>query len=123
MGGNSSTAKSPEYTKGYENGREESTKEIQGAFSAVAAQVYDGVHSHLEQLQTEQLEKSKLLASDLKVKLAPYTQVLFSDKTLCSTESEAVLQCLKDNAKDPLACSALVQAYSACGMKAGREKK
>ena len=126
MGGTQSTgapASSPEYSRGFEAGREESTKEIQSAFSAVAAQVYDGVHGHLEQLQTKQLDNSKALAAELKDKLTPLTTVLVSDKSLCGSESELLTTCLKANTSSPLVCSGLVEAYSKCASGASAKGK
>ena len=120
MGGTQSTSAvpSPDFKKGYDTGREESSQEIQRAFSAVAAQVYDGVHGHLEQLQVQQLDSSKRMADELKGKLSPFTKVLVSDDSLCSSESELLTTCLKANAGKPLVCSELVEAYSKCGAQA-----
>jgi len=115
MGQSSSTvSKSPEFTRGYDEGREESTKALQGAFSAVAAQTYDTVHQHLEQLQAQQLDQTKQLSGELKNKLAPYTRVLVEKDAPCSLESSAAAACLKGNVTDPLACSSLIEKYSLC---------
>ena len=123
MGGTQSVpAVSTEFTKGYDAGREESTQQMTRTFSAVAAQVYDGVHGHLEQLQTQQLDKSKQLTEELKGKLAPFIKVQVSNDSLCSGESELLTTCLRANAGNPLVCSSLVEAYKKCGTLAAVNK-
>jgi len=123
MGGTSSTeTPSPDYAKGFEAGKEESSRQIQSAFSAVAAQVYDGVHGHLEQLQTQQLDSSKVMAAELKGKLAPFTKTLVSDEGLCASESTLLTTCLKANTGSPLVCSGLVEAYSKCAGQAALKR-
>lgn len=112
----------PLQEQAYVQGREDSTKDIQGAFSAVAAQAYDNMHEHLEKLQIDQLDKSQKLAAELSTKLTPYTKVLVADTSICAAESEALLACLKKGAKDPLTCSAVLNAYSHCAAAAAVKK-
>ena len=84
----------------------------------MAAQVYDGVHDHLEKLQTEQLEKSHKLAKDLNAKLMPYTKTLVEDTSICANENEALIACLQKGSKDPLVCASALNAYSQCAAAA-----
>lgn len=112
----------PQQEQAYAQGREDSTKEIQGALSAVAAQAYDNMHDHLEKLQMDQLDKSQKLAAELGTKLTPYTKVLVADKSICAVEAEALTACLKKGAKDPLVCSAVLNAYSQCAAAAAVKK-
>ena len=90
-------------------------KALDATMNAVAAQVYENVHSQLNELQKEQVKKTDILAEQVKEKLDSHASVVV-DSSICAAQMDGLVECLKNNKDDPLKCSAQVEAYTACSL-------
>lgn len=86
------------------------------ALNAVAAQVYDNVHTQLEDLQTEKLKKTASMAADIKSKLQPAAQSS-GGKAVCEAEVGAVVACL-EGGNSLLKCDAVIENLKRCSAAA-----
>ena len=89
---------------------------LDATVNAVAAQVFDNVHSQLNELQKEQVKKTDILAGQVKEKLDSHASVIV-DSSICAAQMDGLVECLKENKDDPLKCSTQVEAYTACSLK------
>ncbi len=88
---------------------------LEATVNAVAAQVFDNVHSQLNELQKEQMRKTDVLAGQVKEKLDSHASVVV-DSSICAAQMDGLVECLKKNKDAPLNCSAQVEAYTACSL-------
>ena len=88
---------------------------LEATVNAVAAQVFDNVHSQLNELQKEQMEKTDALAGQVKEKLDSHASVVV-DSSICATQMDVLVECLKKNKDSPLNCSNQVEEYTACSL-------
>jgi len=88
------------------------------ALNAVAAQVYDNVHTQLEDLQKEKLAKTQAMAKDIKSKLEPAVHNS-GGKPVCEAEVKAVVDCLKGKGGTSLLkCDSVIESLKRCSAAA-----
>ena len=92
--------------------------DINKALNAVAAQVYDNVHEQLASIQKEQLDRSAVMAKEIKARMEPV--VLVKGGVACEAETKNVTECLRANKGAPLKCDAFVEALARCASAAAR---
>ena len=83
--------------------------------NAVAAQVFDNVHVQLGEMQKEQVKTTEEMAARLKGNLDTHASEVI-DSSICKSQTDDLVACLKKNQQNPLACSALVEAFSTCSL-------
>jgi hypothetical protein len=108
---NSMKYKSPELEQAYQQGKIDSSAEIQKTLENVAAQVYDNVHEQLRDLQAKQVDHTKNLSIKLKENL------ISSESTkskYCSNEENLLTKCLQENQKNAALCSSVLDSFAAC---------
>lgn len=93
--------------------REEIAADMSKTLNAVAAQVYDNVHSQLGDLQTAQLDKTLKMAGEIKQRLAPAANFA-GQSDICKAENLKLVECLKANKDSPLNCDAIVDSLTRC---------
>ena len=110
------SSRTKEQERAYNQGVEDSSKQMNAILSQVADQVYSNVTSQLSDLQEKKLESSTMLSENLRRKIAPIAHHL-STREICVHEHKSLLECLQLNPKEPTRCSALVDALSICANK------
>jgi hypothetical protein len=111
MGGNQS---SPAGNAG-SGGPSNQNPALDATINAVAAQVFDNVHSQLGDLEKAQLSQTEAMASTLKSKLDSHSSEVI-DTSICKAQTDALVACLEKNQKSPLECGKLVEAFSNCSL-------
>jgi predicted ATP-binding protein involved in virulence len=89
---------------------------LDATINAVAAQVFDNVHGQLGEMQKEQVKTTEEMAAKLKSSLDVHASEVI-DSSICRTEMDSLVACLKKNQQNPLACQSLVESFSSCSMK------
>jgi len=86
------------------------------ALNAVAAQVYDNVHTQLEDMQKEKLSKTSAMAKEIRSKLEPAAQSS-GGQAVCEAEVKAVVDCLKGS-NSLLKCDSVIENLKRCSAAA-----
>lgn len=89
---------------------------LDATINAVAAQVFDNVHGQLNEMQKEQVKSTEEMATKLKSDLDAHASEVI-DSSICKTQMDDLVACLKKNQQNPLACQSLVEAFSSCSLK------
>ena len=88
---------------------------LDATINAVAAQVFDNVHGQLGEIQKEQVKTTEEIATRLQGSLNTHaTEVI--DSSICKSQMEDLLDCLRKNQENPLACSTSVESFTACSL-------
>jgi len=107
---NAAKYKSPELEQAYQQGKIDSSADIQKTLESVAAQVYDNVHEQLKDLQNKQVDHTK----NLSIKLRENLKLSESTDKFCSNEESLLTKCLQDSQKNPAACSSILDSFASC---------
>ena len=107
---NAAKYNSPELEKAYQQGKLDSSAELQKTLENVAAQVYDNVHEQLRDLQSKQIDHTK----NLSVKLKENLKLSESHDKHCSNEESLLTKCLQENQKNATACSSILDSFASC---------
>ena len=80
----------------YNKGKEDGKASFQSSLEQVAAQVYDGVHARLTDIQTDGLSKSKILVRRIPCELfrtsSRHLCEMFNDEMYCIVQAEELQQ-------------------------------
>mmetsp|Transcript_8935 Transcript_8935/g.8827 ORF Transcript_8935/g.8827 Transcript_8935/m.8827 type:complete len:160 (+) Transcript_8935:3-482(+) len=97
----------------HQKGKNEGLDSINRSFDAVAAEVYENIHTQLLGIQKDNLVKSQEMVSAIKTQLVSPAQPV----NTCTTEETLLIACLKENDKRSATCNKVVESYNQCALR------